>query len=334
MLVAVHDQAVVDLVGKDHELVLAGDLDDALQNLLGVDGTRGVVGVDDHDGLGAAGDLGLHVGQVRVPLVLLVADVVDGVAAGQGDAGGPQRVVRAGDEHLVAVVDERVHGELDELGDAVAGVDVLHVHVGDVAQLGVLHDGLARGKETAGVRVALAVRELLAHVVDHLVGSPEAKRRRVANVELQDARAVLLHAGGLVHHGAADVVQDVVELVGLLELSHGDAPLVRFLLARSARGLGRCDLRRDVRGRDVVRHGVRGAHKPLGRDPKDAGKELHDVPSGRDLARNILADLALSKLGAALGGNAHEVDLLEAGTLHGPLESCLESLPCHRVLLP
>ena len=135
-----------------------------------------------------------------------------GRAAGERDAGGPQRVVGAGDEDLVAVVQKRVHRKLDELGHAIAGIDVLHVHVGDITELRVLHDGLARGKEAAGVGVTLAVGELLAHVEDDLVGRAEAEGRGVADVQLEDARAVLLHAGGLVDHGPADVVEDVVEL--------------------------------------------------------------------------------------------------------------------------
>ena len=167
----------------------------------------------------------LDVVQIGVPLVLLVADVVNGVAARERDAGGPQRVVGAGDQDLVAVLDQRVHGELDELGHAVAGVDVLHLDAGDVQQLRVLHDRLARGEQAAGVRVALALGELLAHVEDDLVGRAETEGRRVADVELEDAGAVLLHAARLVDDGTADIVEDVIELGGFLELAHGGAPL-------------------------------------------------------------------------------------------------------------
>ena len=52
-------------------------------------------------------------------------------------------------------------------------------------ELRVLHDGLARREEPARVRVALALRELGAHVVDHLVGRAEAEGGGVADVELQ-----------------------------------------------------------------------------------------------------------------------------------------------------
>ena len=223
MLQAVHDQAVVDLIRKDHELVLACDVDDLLQDLARVERSRGVVGVDDDDGLGLAGDLGADVVHVREPVGFLVADVVDGLAAGKRRAGGPQRVVRRGDQYLVAVVEQGLHAQVDELRDAVAGVDVLDPHVGDVLVLGVLHDRLARGVEALGVGVALALGQLAGHVVDDLVGGAEAEGCRVADVEFEDMGAHLLHAVCLVHYGAAHVIEDVVELGGLLE-SHGLLP--------------------------------------------------------------------------------------------------------------
>ena len=89
MLLAIHDQAVVDLVRKDYELMLAGDPDDLLQDLARVQDARGVVGIDDDDGLGAIRDLGADVGHVGKPMGLLVTEVVDGGAAGQRGTCGP-----------------------------------------------------------------------------------------------------------------------------------------------------------------------------------------------------------------------------------------------------
>ena len=73
VLVAVHAQTVVDLIGKDHQLMPARNLDDALEHLARVDRARGVVGVDDDEGLGRARDLGLHILQVGIPIRLLIA---------------------------------------------------------------------------------------------------------------------------------------------------------------------------------------------------------------------------------------------------------------------
>ena len=151
MLLTVHDQTVVDLVGEDDQLVLPGDLDDLLQNLLGVQRTGGVIGVDDDDGLGAGVDLLADVGDVGEPLGLLVAAVVDSGTAGQGDAGGPQGVVGGGDQHLVAGIQQSGHREVDQLTDTVAGVDAVDGHIGDVLELGILHDGLPGGEDAPGV---------------------------------------------------------------------------------------------------------------------------------------------------------------------------------------
>ena len=155
---------------------------------------------------------------------MLIANVVNSVTTGKRHAGGPQRVVGRGNKHLIAVLDQRVHGKLDELGHAIARIDVLHVHIGDIAQLRILHDGLARREQAARVGIALAVRQLLAHVKDHLVGRTETKGRRVTDIELEDARTVVFHAGGLVDHGSADIVQNVVELARFLKRTHGCSP--------------------------------------------------------------------------------------------------------------
>jgi hypothetical protein len=46
-------------------------------------------------------------------------------AAGEAHRRRPQRVVGRRHQHLVAVVEQRLHGHHDQLGDAVADVDVV-----------------------------------------------------------------------------------------------------------------------------------------------------------------------------------------------------------------
>ena len=224
MLVAVHAQTVVDLVGKDHQLVPARNLNDALEHLARIDGTRGVIGVDDDEGLGRARDLGLHILQVGIPIRLLVAQIVHGMAAGKGCARRPERIVGAGDQNLIAVVEQRVHRKLNELGHAVARVDVLHLNVGQALDLRVLHNRLACREQAARVGIAFAVGQLLAHVLDDLVGRAETEGRRVADIELENTLALVLHAGSLVDDGTAHVIQDVIKLSGFRKSTHGGAP--------------------------------------------------------------------------------------------------------------
>ena len=299
MLHAVHAEAVVDLVREDHELVLAGDADDSLEDLARVHGTGRVVRVDDDDGLGPRRDLGADVIEVGSPVRLLVADVVHDRAAGERGAGGPQGVVGARDEDLVAVVEQGAHAEVDELRDAVARVDVVHADVGDALDLVVLHDGLARREEALARRVALAVGELVAHVVDDLVGRAEPEGCGVADVELEDVRAVLLHAVGLVDDGAAHVVEDVVELGGLVEGAHGGASLASWF-----RGHGRWRVLGSRPG------------EPILRDAQSRGEKRHDARTRHGLSAQVLAHLTLAELYSLLGGHANEVDLLEAALAH------------------
>ena len=224
VLVAVHAQAVVDLVGKNHELVPARDLNNALEHLARIDGTRGVVGIDDDEGFGRARDLGLHILQVGIPIGLLIAQIVHGMAAGKGRARRPERIVGAGDQNLVTVIEQRVHRKLDELGHAVARVDMLHLNIGQALDLRVLHNRLARGEQTARVGIAFAVGQLLAHVLNDLIGRAETKGRRITDIELENALAFVLHTGSLVDDGAAHVIQDVLKFGGFRKSTHGGTP--------------------------------------------------------------------------------------------------------------
>jgi hypothetical protein len=63
-------------------VVATGDVDETLDRLRAVDRARGVVGVDDDDGVRVLGDLRLDVGEVGVPVVLLVASVTAPVQSG------------------------------------------------------------------------------------------------------------------------------------------------------------------------------------------------------------------------------------------------------------
>lgn len=120
MLGVVVEDLVVDLVGEQQQLVLAGECDQPGEDLRRVHRAGRVVRVDDEKRLGLLGDLGLDVVDVRVPVVRLVAQVVDGRTAGQGRHRRPQRVVGRGNEDFVAVVEQCLHRHGDELGHAVA----------------------------------------------------------------------------------------------------------------------------------------------------------------------------------------------------------------------
>ena len=161
----------------------------------------------------------------------------------------------------------------------------------------------------------------MAHVVNDLVGRAEAKGRGVADVELEDAQALVLHAGRLVGNGAADVVEDVVELAGLFELSHDGAPF------GGGDGCGGCGLR--PRGSS----GGRSRREPVGIHAEKRREQAHDVRPRGNLAAHVLADLALSELLAARRRHVDKIGLLEAALAHGLAQSVREGRCGHPVSL-
>ena len=213
MLEPIHNQTIVDFVGENHELVLTRQVDNLLQHFLWIQRTGRIVRIDEHYGHGTIGDLLTHIVDIRVPVGLLVAQVMHGGAAGEIHTGGPQRVIRRWHKHLIATVEQRGHRQVDELADTIAGVDVFDGDVRNVLELCILHDGLTRGEQALGSRIAFGFRQLLRHVVDDLVRCTEAERCRVANVELQYVGAGLVHAGRLINHWAANIVEHVIKLV-------------------------------------------------------------------------------------------------------------------------
>ncbi len=153
-----------------------------------------------------------------MPALGLVAQVVHGGAAGQRRRRRPQRVVRRGDEHLVAVVEQRLQGHRDELGYPVAQEHVVDVEPGEpVDQFVAGEHGTAGGLNALGIRVALRVGQRLDHVAHDDVGRLEAERRGIADVQLEDAVPLGLEPGRVIVHRTADLVQDVLQLGRLRE---------------------------------------------------------------------------------------------------------------------
>ena len=140
---AVVQDLVVDLVGEQDQVVLARDLGELLQHFTRIDCTGRVVRVDHDHRPGVGSDLAADIVDIRVPVGLLVAQVVYGFAAGQADRRGPQRIVRCRDQHLIAVVEQALHGHDNQLGYAVSEVDVVNAHAWNILGLGVVHDSLA-----------------------------------------------------------------------------------------------------------------------------------------------------------------------------------------------
>ena len=104
MLIAIHKQSVIDLIRENDELVLSSNLYDSLEDLLRINGTGRIIGVDDDDRLGLVRDLALDVRKIRIPVTLLIAQLMNDVAACQCRARCPERIIRCRDENLISVL--------------------------------------------------------------------------------------------------------------------------------------------------------------------------------------------------------------------------------------
>ena len=139
-------------------------------------------------------------------------------ATGETYCSGPQRIVRCRQQNLVAIVHQRLHRHDDQLGNAVTDNDVVDGDAFDAFFLSVVHHRLARREQPLGVAVAAGVGQVVNHILQDLLRRIEAERRRIADIQLDDAVAFLLHAVGFAQHRATDVIADTLEFVRLVDL--------------------------------------------------------------------------------------------------------------------
>ena len=211
-LCAIVGNLFVNLIREHDQTVFACHIHNLLKHGTRVDGTGGVVRVNNHDSLGALGNLRLNVFDVRVPVVFLIAEVVHGLAADQRGGCGPQRVVGHGDQDFVAGLAQCLQGHRDQLRHTVTQVDRFGVEVHDAAVLVVVHNGGTCRVEAAGVRVALSFGQVTNDIHHDGIRRLKAEGCGVTNVQLEDAVAHRFHAIGFIQNRAADVVQDVAQL--------------------------------------------------------------------------------------------------------------------------
>ena len=218
MLRIIIKNAVVDFVGKNQQLVLAGNIHNLLQDFPGIHRTGGIIGVDHHNGFGFVGDFRLDVLNRGVPVVLFIAQVVHGFAAGKGGSGGPQWVIRGGNQHLVAVVEQGLGDHGNKLGHAIAQEHIVHIKVGEI------RDDLVAGDNGAACRddafrggIALRGGQGSDHIPHDHIGCLETEHGGGAGVELEHAVPVHFQAFRFRSHRPPDLIQDVLHLLRLVK---------------------------------------------------------------------------------------------------------------------
>ena len=100
------DHLIVDFIGKNQDIVLLGNGDDRFQRFLRIDRTGRVVRIDHDHRARAWRNKGFELLQIRFEAVFRAAGIVLDDTSVQRRCCGPERIVRAGDQYLVAGIDE------------------------------------------------------------------------------------------------------------------------------------------------------------------------------------------------------------------------------------
>ena len=182
----------VGLVADDEQAMLLGNVHHHAHLLRGQHGAGGVAGVGTHNGPGMLVDLRLDLLAVGVviPLLGLGGNGMDGRTAG-ADHGVIVGIKRLGNENLVPVVQNAVHGDLQGLGAAVGNENILrckmHIQLGVVAA-----DGLDELRHAGG-------RGILQHRLVEMLHRVKIGLGRL-NVGLSDVQMIDLLAFFLGRH--------------------------------------------------------------------------------------------------------------------------------------
>ena len=127
MGIVVDNQLVVNFIGKDDQVMSAGEFGDLLQHRARADRAGRVVGIDQHNAARPRRDLFPDVVEIGLPAVFFVQ--VIGV---QSDFElrqnrGIERIVGAGSKQVVARIEQRGQADVDRLADARGDENILNV---------------------------------------------------------------------------------------------------------------------------------------------------------------------------------------------------------------
>ena len=176
MLGIIVDDLVIDLVRKYDQVVLARQFNDRLKNVLRIQRTRRIVGIDDDNTAGPIRNLFLDILDIGIPVRSLVTEVMHRPAAGQGYRGCPQRVIGCRNQHFITVVEQGLHCHDNQFTDTVAQVNIVDFYVGDIFLLAILHHGLAARIQAPGIAVTLGLWHVMYHVLDDFIRCIETER--------------------------------------------------------------------------------------------------------------------------------------------------------------
>ena len=132
MLFSIHNKTVINLIRENDQLMLSCEVYNLLQYFLRIKRTGRIVWIDDNDRFCTVIDLLTHIFDIRVPVRLLITDIVYRLSTGKCCTGSPERIIRRRDQNLIPCIQKSRHRKIDQLTDSISCVNVVHRYIRQV----------------------------------------------------------------------------------------------------------------------------------------------------------------------------------------------------------
>ena len=113
MLFSIHNKTVINLIRENDQLMLSCEVYNLLKYFLRIKRTGRIVWIDDNDRFCTVIDLLTHIFDIRVPVRLLITDIVYRLSTGKCCTGSPERIIRRRDQNLIPCIQKSRHRKID-----------------------------------------------------------------------------------------------------------------------------------------------------------------------------------------------------------------------------
>ena len=132
MLFSIHNKTVINLIRENDQLMLSCEVYNLLQYFLRIKRTGRIVWIDDNDRFCTVIDLLAHIFNIRIPVRLLITDIMYRLSTGKCCTGSPERIVRRRNQNLIPCIQKSRHGKIDQLTDTISCVNIVHRYIRQV----------------------------------------------------------------------------------------------------------------------------------------------------------------------------------------------------------
>ena len=132
MLFSIHNKTIINLIRENDQLMLSCEVYNLLKYFLRIKRTGRIVWIDDNDRFCTVIDLLTHIFDIRIPVRLLITDIVYRLSTGKCCTGSPERIIRRRDQNLIPCIQKSRHGKIDQLTDTISCVNIVHRYIRQV----------------------------------------------------------------------------------------------------------------------------------------------------------------------------------------------------------